>query len=77
MADTANSASAPKPINTIVLDAGPILKNTPPLSTLLAQCEEHVTTLAIVREIKPEPQPQSLDGAAPAEAERLKDAKAS
>lgn len=52
MADTANGASAPKPINTIVLDAGPILKNTPPLSTLLAQCEELVTTPAIVREIR-------------------------
>lgn len=52
MADTTNGPSTPKPINTIVLDAGPILKNTPPLSTLLAQCEELVTTPAIVREIR-------------------------
>ena len=52
MADTTNGASTPKPVNTIVLDAGPILKNTPPLSTLLAQCEELVTTPAIVREIR-------------------------
>ncbi|KAJ6164623.1 D-site 20S pre-rRNA nuclease [Penicillium chermesinum] len=42
----------PKPVHTIVLDAGPILKNTPPLSTLLAQCEELVTTPTVLSEIR-------------------------
>jgi RNA-binding protein NOB1 len=46
-------APAPtKPVHTIVLDAGPILKNVPPLSTLLAQAEELVTTPAVVGEIR-------------------------
>lgn len=50
MTDTQNNL--PKPVHTIVLDAGPILKNTPPLSTLVAQCEELVTTPAVVHEIR-------------------------
>lgn len=41
-----------KPVHTIVLDAGPILKNVPPLSTLLAQAGELVTTPAVVGEIR-------------------------
>lgn len=45
-------SETPKPIHSIVLDAGPILKNTPPLSTLLAQCEELVTTPSVVSEIR-------------------------
>jgi RNA-binding protein NOB1 len=49
MADT---SSAPKGVHTIVLDAGPILKNTPPLSTLLAQCEELLITPSVVSEIR-------------------------
>ncbi|KAJ5620910.1 hypothetical protein N7510_004894 [Penicillium lagena] len=49
----ADSAPTPaKPVHTIVLDAGPILKNTPPLSTLLAQCEELITTPSVVNEIR-------------------------
>ncbi|KAI9933321.1 hypothetical protein ASPWEDRAFT_53100 [Aspergillus wentii DTO 134E9] len=48
----ADSTTPPKPVNTIVLDAGPILKNTPPLSTLLAQCEEIITTPSVVSEIR-------------------------
>lgn len=50
MAETASSP--PKPVHTIVLDAGPILKNTPPLSTLLAQCEEIITVPSVVGEIR-------------------------
>lgn len=50
MADTASSP--PKPVHTIVLDAGPIIKNTPPLSTLLAQCDEIITTPSVVNEIR-------------------------
>ncbi|KAL4927782.1 rRNA-binding endoribonuclease [Aspergillus undulatus] len=41
-----------KPVHTIVLDAGPILKNNPPLSTLLAQCEELLITPSVVAEIR-------------------------
>jgi RNA-binding protein NOB1 len=47
-----SAASPPKPVHTIVLDAGPIIKNTPPLSTLLAQCDEIITTPAVVSEIR-------------------------
>jgi RNA-binding protein NOB1 len=48
MADSASTKS----IHTIVLDAGPIIKNSPPLSTLLAQCDEIITTPAVVSEIR-------------------------
>ncbi|KAJ5902738.1 D-site 20S pre-rRNA nuclease [Penicillium taxi] len=49
----ADSVSSPaKPVHTIVLDAGPILKNTPPLSTLLNQCDEIITTPSVVSEIR-------------------------
>jgi RNA-binding protein NOB1 len=49
----ANTVSSPtKPVHTIVLDAGPIIKNTPPLSTLLAQCDEIITTPSVVNEIR-------------------------
>ncbi|PYI12193.1 D-site 20S pre-rRNA nuclease [Aspergillus sclerotiicarbonarius CBS 121057] len=47
-----DSAAPTKPVHTIVLDAGPILKNTPPLSTLLAQCEELLITPSVVSEIR-------------------------
>ncbi|KAJ5723726.1 D-site 20S pre-rRNA nuclease [Penicillium malachiteum] len=49
---TDSVASSTKPIHTIVLDAGPILKNTPPLSTLLAQGEELITTPSVISEIR-------------------------
>ncbi|KKK15950.1 hypothetical protein ARAM_002792 [Aspergillus rambellii] len=48
MADSTST----KPVHTIVLDAGPILKNTPPLSSLLAQCEEILTTPSVINEIR-------------------------
>lgn len=48
----AEQPASTKPVHTIVLDAGPILKNVPPLSTLLAQAEELVTTPAVVGEIR-------------------------
>lgn len=41
-----------KPVHTIVLDAGPILRNDPAISTLLAQCEELVTVPSVIAEIK-------------------------
>lgn len=43
-----------KPIHTIVLDAGPIIKNEPPISTLLAKSEAVVTTPAVLAEIRDE-----------------------
>lgn len=46
------TAESTKAVHTIVLDAGPILKNTPPLSTLLAQCDEIITTPSVVAEIR-------------------------
>ncbi|RHZ68177.1 hypothetical protein CDV55_105537 [Aspergillus turcosus] len=48
----ADSSTPSKPVHTIILDAGPILKNTPPLSTLLTQCEELLITPSVVREIR-------------------------
>ncbi|KAF5867189.1 Nin1 binding protein [Aspergillus alliaceus] len=48
----ADATSPLKPVHTIVLDAGPILKNPPPLSTLLAQCEELLITPSVVSEIR-------------------------
>ncbi|KAL2810207.1 Nin one binding Zn-ribbon like-domain-containing protein [Aspergillus granulosus] len=48
----ADPSTTTKPVHTIVLDAGPILKNNPPLSTLLAQCEELVITPSVVSEIR-------------------------
>ncbi|KAF2084611.1 D-site 20S pre-rRNA nuclease, partial [Saccharata proteae CBS 121410] len=41
-----------KPIRKLVLDAGPIIKNTPAVSTLLAQSEELFTTHAVIAEIR-------------------------
>ncbi|KAL8723013.1 MAG: hypothetical protein Q9225_000630 [Loekoesia sp. 1 TL-2023] len=41
-----------KPIRTLVLDAGPILKNDPPISSLLASSERLVTVSAVITEIK-------------------------
>lgn len=41
-----------KSVHTIVLDAGPILKNVPPLDTLLARAEELVTTPSVINEIR-------------------------
>lgn len=48
----ADQSQTTKAVHTIVLDAGPILKNTPPLSTLLAQCEEIITTPNVIAEIR-------------------------
>jgi RNA-binding protein NOB1 len=42
----------PKPIHSLVLDAGPIIKNEPPVSTLLGQAEVLYTIPAVVEEIR-------------------------
>jgi len=43
-----------KPVHTILLDAAPILLNTPSISTLTATCNTLVTTPAVVSEIRGE-----------------------
>jgi RNA-binding protein NOB1 len=44
--------SVPKPVHTLILDAAPLLKNTPPLSTLLAKCDTLLTSPSVLREIR-------------------------
>ncbi|KAI9839048.1 MAG: Nin1 binding protein [Sclerophora amabilis] len=41
-----------KPVHTIILDAGPILKNEPPVSSLLARSESLVTVPSVISEIR-------------------------
>jgi hypothetical protein len=43
-----------KPIHTVVLDAGPIIRGEPGVSSLLQQCEEIVSTPAVIQEIRDE-----------------------
>jgi RNA-binding protein NOB1 len=50
--DTPTMEITPKPIHTIILDAGPIIKGEPAVSTLLGQCEELLTTTSVIDEIK-------------------------
>ncbi|KAI0403681.1 D-site 20S pre-rRNA nuclease [Xylaria palmicola] len=42
----------PKPIHALILDAGPLIKNDPPVSTLLAQANELYTLPSVVSEIR-------------------------
>jgi RNA-binding protein NOB1 len=44
--------NAEKPTHTIVLDAGPIIKGDPSISSLLAQSEQLVTLPSIIQEIR-------------------------
>ena len=48
------TAEIVKPIHTILLDASPILLNSPSISTLTATCTTLVTTQAVIAEIKGE-----------------------
>ena len=43
---------SPKPIHTLILDSGPILKNDPAVSTLVGQCEALVTVPSVIAEIR-------------------------
>ena len=52
MAETSKPAEPVKPVHTIVLDAGPLIKNIPPVSTLLAQSHALFTTPAVISEIR-------------------------
>ena len=44
--------SAKKPVHTIVLDAGPIIKNEPSVSVLVSKCENLVTVPSVIGEIR-------------------------
>lgn len=44
--------ATPKLIHSLLIDAGPIIKNEPPVSTLLSKCEELYTIPAVVDEIR-------------------------
>lgn len=44
--------AATKPIHTVVLDAGPMLKNDPPISSLLNKAQRLVTVAAVIAEIR-------------------------
>ncbi|TKA72589.1 hypothetical protein B0A49_03442 [Cryomyces minteri] len=44
--------ATPKPVHTLILDAGPIIKNDIALSTLIAQAEILVSTPAIISELR-------------------------
>lgn len=46
--------TSPKPVHTIVLDAGPLLKNEPTISTLTGQCQNLLTTPSVISEIRDE-----------------------
>jgi RNA-binding protein NOB1 len=46
------STSTQKPVHSIVLDAGPIIKNEPPVSTLLGEAEQLYTIPAVIDEIR-------------------------
>ncbi|KXJ93487.1 Nin one binding Zn-ribbon like-domain-containing protein [Microdochium bolleyi] len=46
------STQAPKPIHALVIDTGPIIKNDPPVSTLLSQAVELWTLPSVITEIR-------------------------
>ncbi|KFY82441.1 hypothetical protein V500_10543, partial [Pseudogymnoascus sp. VKM F-4518 (FW-2643)] len=46
------ASETPKPIHTLVLDAAPLITNTPPISTLLLQSSELYTVPQVLAEIR-------------------------
>ncbi|WEW56045.1 20S-pre-rRNA D-site endonuclease nob1 [Emydomyces testavorans] len=52
MPEATETPEAPKPVYAIILDAGPLIKNVPPISTLLAQSHALLTTPAVISEIR-------------------------
>ena len=44
--------ASPKPVHTIVLDAGPMLRNDPSISSLLAKADRLVTVSSVISEIR-------------------------
>lgn len=62
MASQANPASAAdttqqKRIHSLIVDTGPLIKNEPALSTLIAQAEQLYTIPSVLSEIKASPYP--------------------
>ncbi|KAI1271840.1 Nin one binding Zn-ribbon like-domain-containing protein [Xylaria sp. FL0933] len=52
-AEPSNTETRPsKPIHALILDAGPLIKNDPPVSTLLAQAHELYTLPSVISEIR-------------------------
>ncbi|KAI0467999.1 Nin one binding Zn-ribbon like-domain-containing protein [Xylaria cf. heliscus] len=49
---TPTDTTPSKPIHALILDAGPLIKNDPPVSTLLAQADELYTLPSVVSEIR-------------------------
>ncbi|KAI0188929.1 20S-pre-rRNA D-site endonuclease NOB1 [Xylaria flabelliformis] len=49
---TPTETTPSKPIHALILDAGPLIKNDPPVSTLLAQADELYTLPSVVSEIR-------------------------
>ena len=45
---------SPKPVHTVVLDAGPLLKNEPTISTLTSQCDNLLTVPSVLSEVRDE-----------------------
>ena len=45
-------ASTKKPVHTIILDAGPIIRNEPSVSVLVSKCETLVTVPSVIGEIR-------------------------
>ncbi|EZF28410.1 hypothetical protein H101_07905, partial [Trichophyton interdigitale H6] len=52
MSEKVDTKEPEKPVHTIILDAGPLIKNVPSVSTLLSQSHVLVTTPSIVSEIR-------------------------
>ncbi|KAI1640630.1 Nin one binding Zn-ribbon like-domain-containing protein [Biscogniauxia mediterranea] len=50
--DAAATATPSKPIHALVVDTGPLIKNDPPVSTLLAQAHELYTLPSVITEIR-------------------------
>ncbi|KAH8652297.1 Nin one binding Zn-ribbon like-domain-containing protein [Xylariales sp. PMI_506] len=54
VSDAPNPKPTSKPIHTLIIDTGPLIKNDPPVSTLLAQAEELYTLPSVIPEIRDE-----------------------
>lgn len=51
-ADSSAAAQGQKRIHSLVVDTGPLIKNEPALSTLIAQAEQIYTIPSVLSEIK-------------------------
>ncbi|KAF3479769.1 uncharacterized protein GIQ15_06745 [Arthroderma uncinatum] len=52
MSEPTDTSEPAKPVHTIVLDAGPLIKNVPQISTLLSQSHALITTPSVISEIR-------------------------